>query len=430
VDPTRWLPVARDYPGADVLDWKDLSPRLGMSWDLFGNGKTAVKATFNRYVLQEGKLQTTAVHPVIAATNSIARTWTDGNRDFVVQGDPLNPATNGELGPSPNANFGKPITTLRFDPDWATGYGARPYNWETSVSVQHEIVPRLSVNAAYFRRNYGNFIVTDNVLVGPGDYDPYCVTAPADSRLPGGGGQTICGLFDLSPGKVGQVDELRTTSENYGDQYEHWNGLDLTLNARLANGLLLQGGLSTGKRTTDNCDIVTKVPEAATTGRANGPLFCHQESPFLSQLKFLGSYPLPWYGIQVSGTFQHSRPDPTGGARFTALGMSASYVATNAVIAPSLKRNLSSGTAGSATIELIEPGSLYLDYSNQVDLRLAKTFALGPMRLQGLFDVYNVLNANPVLRYNTAYGTNGANWLIPQALLPGRLIRLGAQVNF
>ena len=178
VDPTRWLPVARDYPGADVLNWKDLSPRLGFSWDLFGNGKTAVKATLSRYVQQEGRIQTNAVHPVIAATNTVARTWTDGNGDFVVQGDPLNPAVNGELGQSPNVAFGKPITTLTFDPDWASGYGVRPYNWETSVGVQHELVPRVSVNAVYFRRTYGNFIVTDNVLVSPNDYDPYCITAP------------------------------------------------------------------------------------------------------------------------------------------------------------------------------------------------------------------------------------------------------------
>jgi hypothetical protein len=422
VEPTRWLPVARDYAGNDVLGWKDLSPRLGFSWDVFGTGKTAIKGSLNRYVLQEGKLQTTAVHPVVAATNSIARTWTD-NGDFIVQGDPLNPAVNGELGASPNANFGKPIATLRFDPDWATGYGTRPYNWETSVSLQHEILPRVSVLAAYYRRSYGNFIVTDNLLTAPADYDPYCVTAPGDARLPGGGGQRICGLFDLSPTKLGQVDQLRTRSSEYGDQFEHWNGVDLTMNARLARGILLQGGLSTGKRVTDNCDVVTRIDNPSTYQ-------CHQESPFITQVKFLGSYPLPWWGLLVSGTFQHSRPDPTGGARFTSLGMSAGYVATNAVIAPSLGRNLSAGTAGSATIELIEPGSLFLDYSNQLDLRLAKTFRFGSARLQGLLDLYNVLNANPVLRYNTAYGTNGANWLVPQALLPGRLVRLGVQFTF
>ena len=99
-----------------VLDWKDLSPRFGLSYDMFGTGRTALKFSVSRYVLQEGKGNTNNIHPVIAATNSVSRTWTDVNRDFVVQGDPLNPALNGELGPSPNANFGRPNTTLQFDP--------------------------------------------------------------------------------------------------------------------------------------------------------------------------------------------------------------------------------------------------------------------------------------------------------------------------
>ncbi|HEU4694854.1 MAG TPA: carboxypeptidase regulatory-like domain-containing protein, partial [Vicinamibacterales bacterium] len=82
LDPVRWLPVARDYPGAEVLNWKDLSPRFGVAYDLFGNGRTALKFSMNRYVLQEGKNNTNNVHPVIAATNSVSRTWTDSNRDF------------------------------------------------------------------------------------------------------------------------------------------------------------------------------------------------------------------------------------------------------------------------------------------------------------------------------------------------------------
>ena len=309
LDPVRWLPVARDYPGAEVLNWKDLSPRFGVAYDLFGNGRTALKFSMNRYVLQEGKGNTNSVHPVIAATNSVARTWTDSNRDFVVQGDPLNPATNGELGPSPNANFGKPQTTLRFDPDWATGFNARPYNWETLVSVQHELMPRVAIELSYNRRSYGNFIVNDNTLVSPADYDPYCITSPVDSRFPDGGGQQICGLFDLKPSKVGQVDTLRTYAGKYGDQTETWNGIDATTQIRFQGGATLQGGVSLGRQTTDNCDVVGKVDNPS-------PYQCHRESAFLPQVKLMGSYQLPWWELRLSGTFQREVPDPVGGANF------------------------------------------------------------------------------------------------------------------
>ncbi|MGE3512403.1 MAG: carboxypeptidase regulatory-like domain-containing protein, partial [Vicinamibacterales bacterium] len=349
ITPTRWLPVSRQFPGRQVLDWKDFSPRLGVAYDVFGDGRTAIKATLNRFVLQEGKLQTSAVHPVIAATNTLSRTWTDANGDRVFQGDPFNPAANGELGPSPNVNFGQPTAILSLDQDWATGFGTRPYQWETTVSVQHELMPRLSVLAGYFQRNYGNFIVTDNVLVSPSDYDPFCVTAPVDSRLPGGGGQQICGLYDLNPSKLGQVQQLRTRSSDYGNQYERFNGFDVTMNSRMANGFLLQGGLSMGRRMTDNCDVVDKVDNPS-------QYLCRQVGNWLPQLKFLGTYPLPWQDIQLSGTFQRTIPEPAGGARFNGMGMSAQYTATNAVIRPSLGRNLSAGANANANVELLEPG--------------------------------------------------------------------------
>jgi hypothetical protein len=448
VPPTQYLPVARVYNGADVLNWKDLSPRLGVAYDLFGNGKTAIKASVSRYVLQEGKGNTTALDPVLAATNSITRTWNDVNHDFVLQGDPLNPALNDELGPSLNNNFGKPTSTLRFDPAWASGFGVRPYQWETSVSVQHEIVPGLSANAAYFRRLYGNFIATYNEAVTPADYDPYCITAPADPRLPNGGGNQICGLFDLNPAKLGQVSNVRTLASNFGSQKDHWNGFDLTLNARLKQGLLLQGGLSTGKYMADNCDVWRNnphvgdavftsatspaLPTSAGTSSASGAAaqFCHQETPFLTQVKFLGSYPLPWGGLQVSGAFQSIVPDPTQGQAFTPMGLPANYLATNAVFAPSLGRNLSAGPTGVVTVNVAEPGSVYAPRASQIDLRVTRTFTFARVKVQPLVDFFNVLNANPVFQFNSAYGTTGSSWMVPQSLMPGRLIRLGGQINF
>ena len=163
---------------------------------MFGTGKTAVKFSLARYVLQEGKGNTNSVHPVIAATNSIARSWTDRNGDFIVQGDPLNPAVNGELGASPNANFGKPNTTLHFDPDWAHGFNTRPSNWEMLLTLQQELAPR--------RRRGGHL---QPALVRqlhrqrqsarrPGRLRPVLHHGTGRLTAPGGGGQQICGLAD------------------------------------------------------------------------------------------------------------------------------------------------------------------------------------------------------------------------------------------
>ena len=144
--PGQFFPETRTFPGKTVVRWHDLSPRLGVSHDLFGKGRTALKATLSRYIQQLASAPARPVSPV--TTNLInQRTWTDPNGDFIVQGDPLNLAENGELGVSSNVNFGRPATTTRYDDDFAFGWGVRPANWELSAGVQHELLPRVSVGA-------------------------------------------------------------------------------------------------------------------------------------------------------------------------------------------------------------------------------------------------------------------------------------------
>jgi len=411
VAPTQYVPTTRNFPGLEAVSWKDLNPRLGVAYDLFGNGKTALKASANRYVSGEGTGRASTINP-IASNNSMIRRWTD-NGDRIVQGDPFNPAENGELGASNNLNFGKPVISFRYDPDWAFGFAKRPYNWEFSTGVQHELITRMSVSASYFRRIYGNFDVTDNLSVGPADYDGYCVTAPADARLPGSG-QQVCGLFDLKKEKVGQINRIGTGASKFGNQYEHWSGVDLTMNARLPK-VVLQGGVAIGKQMTDNCDVLPKIdsPDAR---------FCHIDYAFLTQVKFLGSYTLPW-DVQVAATFQ-SIPGPQ---------ILASGTYTNAQIQPSLGRPLSSGST--ATVSLVEPGTLYVERLNQVDLRFTKIFRAGIARFRGMVDLYNVFNDNTVLKQSDAYGATigpatGSAWQVPQAIIPGRVVKFGVQVNF
>jgi hypothetical protein len=417
---SQYVPYDRHYEGADILSWEDLNPRVAISYDLFGTGKTALKAAASRYIAQERTSATgRLVVPTAATVNSVSRTWNDRDGDYVVDGDALNPVANGELGPSSNANFGKQVTSFHLDPEWANGFGTRPNNWEFMGAIQHELAANISMQAGYYRRVFGNFIVQDNALVAPSDYDPYCITAPRDARLPDGGGQRICGLYDLKPTKIGQVDTIQRASSFYGKQLEHWNGADVTLNGRLPSGGMLQGGLSVGRTMTDNCDVVTKIDNPST-------YLCHKVGSWLPQVKMIGSHPLPW-GFRVSGTYQTMVIDPISNGTSN-LGFVANYVATNAVVSPSLGRNLA-GTSN-VTVNVLEPGAIYDERTHQFDLRFTRTFNRGRRSLQVNVDLYNVFNANFVATRNGNYGTNGASWLRPGAILPARLFKFGGQISF
>ena len=117
---TQYVPVRRVFEGEDVIRWTSVSPRLGVSYDLFGTGKTAVKFSANHYVQADGLPNRRPVNPVVQ-NNSTNRTWTDNDRDFIVDGDPFNPADNDELGPSDNANFGLAVRNTFYDEAWAKG---------------------------------------------------------------------------------------------------------------------------------------------------------------------------------------------------------------------------------------------------------------------------------------------------------------------
>src|SRR4030095_6142527 len=178
-------------------------------------------------------------NPVSRLVNSTTRSWTDTNRDFKPDCDLTSPAANGECGPMASAAFGTQISSQVRDVDLRTGTGKRGFNYEFSASVQRELLPRVSIDAGYFRRWYGNFAATDDLNLSPADFDPFSITVPTDPRLPGGGGNTISGLYDLKPSVFGRPSNNKITlAKNYGKQIEHWNGVDVTLQARLKSLLL------------------------------------------------------------------------------------------------------------------------------------------------------------------------------------------------
>jgi hypothetical protein len=418
-----------DFPETSNLALHDLNPKLGAAYDLFGDGKTGVKVSLNRYVEQYTVNGIAGSrNPINRLVNIANRSWNDANRNYVPDCNLLSLDANGECGPMSNRNFGSATPDLNFDPQLLTGWGRREYNWEFSTGVQREIIPRVSADVSYFRRWYGNFSVTDNRAIAASDYDRFSITVPTNPLLPGGGGYVVTGLHDVNPARFGQSDNYITFAKNYGRQINHWNGVSVGVNARLQNNVLVQGGFDSGRTTTDNCAIAAKIPEMlfgtpSTTqilGELNNnvwtPLqFCHQESPFLTQVKLLGSYTVPKVDILASATFQ-SLPGPH---------ILANYNAPNAVVSPGLGRSLS-GNAANLSVTIVEPGSTYGERLNQLDLRLAKILRFGRTRATLNFDLYNALNRDTVLALNNAY----AAWQRPVSIILARYAKLGVQFDF
>jgi hypothetical protein len=417
-----WVPNRNiTFPAQKFYNFRDWSPRLGVSYDVFGNGRTALKATANRFVV--GLLPSDG-HPVTNLASSVTRSWNDRttfpagdprNGNYVPDCDLLNPQANGECGRISDLTFGTTRPSTAYDPAILNGTNVRPANWEFSGSIQHELTPRLGLNVGYFRRAYTNFTVTDNRAVAASDYTSFGFTVPVDPRLPNGGGYPVSGYVNLNPDKVGQVDNLITSSKNFGSQIEHWNGVDVTLNLRLRD-IRMQGGTSTGRTTTDNCDIVAQLPETLGTLSRDQ---CRQVTNWLTQAKFLAFYTIPRIDVSVAGTVQSTQGPP----------IQANFVATNAIVQPSLGRPLSGGIANQTTA-VIQPGTVFGERISQLDFRVAKNVRFGRARTSVNFDIYNALNANPVTILNQNYSGTGTGWLAPTGILPARLFKFSVQFNY
>ena len=241
----------------------------GRRHDLFGNGKTALKMAIGRYVGKNGIGITQNNNPIQTSINSVSRTWNDllhqegdprrGN--FVPDCDLASRALNGECGA--RIRTSAVSAPPRATPTMRCSVRARSYNWDFTTEVQHELSPRVSMTAGYYRNWFGNHLVTDNILVTPADFDPFCITAPSDSRLPGGGGYQVCGPDDVTPALVWSGHSV-TQGDHYGELKRVNDFFNVTVTARLKADLILGGGVDTGRSVNDACFEVDSPGAIAT----------------------------------------------------------------------------------------------------------------------------------------------------------------------
>ena len=417
----------RKFDAIPMPVWKDLAPRFGVVYDLFGNAKTALKFGLNRYNESRTTLFANTYNPLAITGASLS--WTDLNGDDIAQGAIgcayLTPGCEMNFAQLPN-NFGKrSLNTV--DPNFK-----RVYNVETTIGVQHELVQGVSVSANWYRRTFSNLRVTDNLLISKADYSPVSVFNPVT-------GQPFT-AYNLNPSALGKIDNYDTNAGSGRSQT--YNAVELNVNARLPGGAILFGGFETERTLRVVCD----EPDDP-----NALLFCDDAQngiPYRPQLKLSGSYPLP-KGITVSATLQSLSGRPIGGFTTTGnkisgpgYGDTGSPVGTEwlltrttryptncpspcpagALVVPTL-------TASSLTLPLFAPGTEFMPRLNQLDLSVAKWFQLGWMRVQGQFDVFNALNKNTDLAYRSVNATT-ASYLVPSSVLQGRQIRLGLQMKW
>jgi hypothetical protein len=437
---SRFWNAPLSWDRTPVVDaYNDLTPRISVAYDVFGNGKTAIKGSFGKYLESTITASNYGIgNPTSRIAANVTRTWTDANGDWVPDCDLKNPQTQGPTtatyrgggpdfcGTISNLNFGTSTYSNTIDPDILKGWGVRPSDWDWGVAVQQEVLPRVSVEVGFFHREFFGFTVTDNLAVAAEDFTKFSITAPQDARLPDGGGYPVGPVYDLNvPSLFGVTRNYITYSDRYGDQYQKFNGIDVSFNARPASGITVQGGFSGGYATSDNCEIRAKVPEIALTNP-----YCHIETTFMPQYKGLGSYIVPKVDVQISATFT-SKPGinvsgfgtPQQGGAFA-----ANYTVSNAVVQGIIGRPLV-GNAANMTVNILEPYATLGERVNELDLRLQKIIRFGKTRANVGVDIFNLMNSNAALSYNQAFIPNGA-WLGPTSILSARFAKISAQFDF
>ncbi len=423
---------AASVPYGDITlpVWNDISPRTSLVYDVFGNGKTAIRGGFNKFMTAATTGFAQLYNPTATTSQNLA--WTDLNGDDIAQGergcayrtagceiDFTNLPTN--FGVRSLANFDPSLT--------------RPYQMAYNVGVSHEVLPGIAVTAEWFHSSFKNLIARNNVARTAADYTKVTVYNPYH-------GSPI-DVYNISSAKAAAVSNV---DSNDSDLARTYNGLEINFNARLPHGGRVFGGTSTERTLSNSCSAAGNDP--------NLLQYCDQSQsgiPFLTSFKLAATYPLPWYGLTVSGSFQALAGNllgtdalqygvftagtgfaqPNGQSTFWQIGRATTYTAATcksasctvgALVVPGL-------TPATINVPLIAPATEYAPRLNQVDLAVSKSFNAGHVRILPKLDIFNALNSDDYTAV-TSMQFAAATYQRPSTILQGRIIRIGVDVKW
>lgn len=412
----------REFGPIPTPIWRTFSPRFGAVYDLFGNGKTAIKFGLSKYQQQGTTGLANTYNPLALQTARVS--WNDLNKDDIAQDNELN------LAQLPR-NFG--VTNLSFlDPNTK-----RMHNNEISLGIQHEVLPRVSAGFTWYHRVFHNLRVRENTLQTFADFTPQDIVSPLDG--------SVIRISNVSLAKRNQVNLVDRTASS--DRRFWYNGFETNFSARLAGGATVFGGTMTERTLAVVCD------------EPSNPfflLYCDQRDsgiPWRTQLKVSGTYPLPWWGIRLSGALQSLPGLLVGNNALYTLAGPASGPGNVTTAAPNgagtvwlitpttryaanCKGPCTPGalvnpgqTVASLSVPLVAPGTEFLDRINQLDVSGAKSFKVNRFEIQPKVDVFNLLNRSSIIDVRSQnFGTS--SYLQPSATLQGRIVQISVAAKW
>jgi hypothetical protein len=416
--PERFFPEERG-----LLKWgPDYAPRFAAAYDLFGNGRTAIKTNYSKYHRQYDADPAAAYSPIGILSEN--RNWLDCVANAAVTACvPGNTAsTNGdgiaqdhEIGPSPaGGTFGTTRNNTLGDLD-------RRYNWEFTVGFQHQLKPRLAVGAMMYKRTIHEIQMTDRSFITTADYTSFETRMPTQiSRDP-----DVAAVLDANE-MITVYNLLQAKNSVYNQglvdlsanrDRSLYTGFETSFTARLPGGAMMFGSWTAEKNVSVFCENDDN-PNGPPTGDlyqgrnvARGGRFCDQRNfnmPFLHEFKLAGNYSLP-LGVDVGAVVQS----------FSGLERVIQWTPDGALFP--------GGRTQSQTIILTEPGQLYGERWDQLDVNFKKNFRYGNKVHTFQVDVFNVFNNNSIRTMNDTVGNSLGQ---VTAIMPGRFPRLAYQFKW
>jgi Carboxypeptidase regulatory-like domain/TonB dependent receptor-like, beta-barrel/TonB-dependent Receptor Plug Domain len=360
----------------DVPSFLDVAPRFAVVYDLFGNGRTAIKASANKYHVGVDSGDPSRVNPYGSASNTVD--WNDINGDRMPQ--------LSELGQGSGFNFG---STNRYAEDLK-----RPFSWEFSAGVQHELPGGIVLAGTYFHRDNRRGYAVTNVGTPFSVYDPIEVTIPQT------GEQTT--IYNIQRAYRSARDRVY---ENRSDLGTYFNGVDITVNKRTGNWTTMMG-LSLNSEQQRN-GLSRDNPNA--NRFVGGP----DGNDVPVTFKLASTYRAP-FGFQLASNIQH----------FTGLPERQTYTITRSLV-PQL-------TNSSLSIDLVRFGTYRLPNTNLVDLSIGREFQVGEqVRIAPKVELFNLLNSSAIQAWSTQLNGSGSSaYHNASRILNPRMVRLGLQMNF